>query len=46
MAKSKIILADDHSLVRGGLKELIHKDADLQVVGEAEDGQKLLDLLS
>ncbi len=46
MAKSKIILADDHSLVRGGLKELIHKDPDLQVVGEAEDGLKLLDLLS
>ena len=45
MAKSKIILADDHSLVRGGLKELIHKDADLTVVAEAEDGQKLLDLL-
>ena len=45
MTKSKIILADDHSLVRGGLKELIHKDPDLTVVGEAEDGQKLLDLL-
>lgn len=45
MAKSKIILADDHSLVRGGLKELIHKDPDLTVVAEAEDGQKLLDLL-
>ncbi len=45
MAKSKIILADDHSLVRAGLKELIQKDPDLTVVGEAEDGQKLLDLL-
>ncbi len=45
MAKSKIILADDHSLVRGGLKELIHKDPDLTVVAEAEDGQKLLDFL-
>lgn len=46
MAKNKIILADDHSLVRGGLKELIHKDPDLTVVGEAADGHKLLEILS
>lgn len=46
MEKAKIIIADDHSFVRVGLKELINKDPDLQVVAEAKDGQELLDLLS
>lgn len=46
MAKNKIIIADDHPLVRVGLKELINRDPGLTVAGEAEDGQKLLELLS
>lgn len=45
MAKTKIILADDHALVRVGLKELIQKDPALKVTAEAKDGQELLDLL-
>lgn len=46
MVKSKVIIADDHTFVRVGLKELINKDADLIVVGEAKNGQELLDLLA
>lgn len=46
MAKSKIIIADDHTFVRVGLKELINKDPDLIVVAEAKNGQELLDILS
>lgn len=42
----KIIIADDHPLVRVGIKELIHKDPALTVVGEAGDGGRLLELLS
>lgn len=45
MAKHKIILADDHSFIRVGLKELINKDADLTVVDEAKNGRELLDIL-
>ena len=45
MAKSKIILADDHSFVRVGLKELINKDSDLTVIAEARNGQELLEIL-
>ena len=45
MAKSKIIVADDHTFVRVGLKELINKDADLTVVAEAKNGRELLDIL-
>lgn len=45
MAKSKIILTDDHAVVRLGLKNLIQKDPGLTVIAEAQDGQELIDLL-
>lgn len=34
----KIIIADDHGIVRQGLRTLIEKQPDMEVVGEAEDG--------
>ncbi len=34
----KILIADDHGIVRGGLKLLIGRQPDMQVVAEAEDG--------
>ena len=34
----KILIADDHGIVRGGLRLLIDRQADMQVVAEAEDG--------
>lgn len=34
----KILIADDHGVVRQGLKVLIENESDLEVVGEAEDG--------
>lgn len=45
MSKYKVILADDHDLVRAGLKSLIEKEDTFEIVGEADDGEKLLDLL-
>ncbi len=45
MAKCKIILADDHVLIRQGLKMLIEENKSLLVVGEAGNGLELLDLL-
>ena len=45
MVKSKIIVADDHTFVRFGLKELINKDSELIVIAEAKNGQELLDIL-
>lgn len=38
MSKLRIILADDHALIREGLKALINAEQDLEVVGEAGDG--------
>ena len=40
----KILLADDHNLVRQGLRALLEKQADIEVVAEATDGQSALNL--
>jgi len=41
----RIVLADDHTIVRQGIKRMIEETADLTVVGEASDGLELLSLL-
>jgi two-component system response regulator NreC len=35
----RVLLVDDHSFIREGLKGLISKQRDMEVVGEAEDGE-------
>jgi len=45
MSKIKIILADDHSVLRTGLKLLLNNEPEFEVVGEAVDGEELLALL-
>ena len=45
MSPCRIVLADDHVLVRQGIRKLIEESPDLQVVGEASDGSELLELL-
>lgn len=42
----KIILADDHNIVRNGIKSLLEKEPDVQIMAEATDGQQVLDLLT
>ncbi|MGD7034016.1 response regulator transcription factor [Methylotuvimicrobium buryatense] len=42
----KIILADDHAILRSGLKEILNIAPDIQLIGEAEDGEELLCLLN
>ncbi|RLT45135.1 MAG: DNA-binding response regulator [Chloroflexi bacterium] len=39
MKPIRILLADDHTVLRAGLKALLNAEADMQVVGEAEDGE-------
>ncbi len=41
----KILLADDHAIMREGLRSLIEKEPDMEIVGEAEDGRKALELV-
>lgn len=40
MRKIRIMLADDHKLMRSGLRVLLEQQADLSVVGEASDGRE------
>ena len=40
----RILLADDHKLMRKGLKELIGKNIGMEVIGEAENGQEIVRL--
>lgn len=35
----RVILADDHRIVRQGLRALLEKESDMEVVGEADNGQ-------
>jgi DNA-binding NarL/FixJ family response regulator len=39
-AKLRIFLADDHAMLRKGLEVLINAQSDMEVVGEANDGQE------
>jgi len=43
--RCRIILADDHSLFRRGLKRILAESPDIEIVGEVGDGLGLLDLL-
>lgn len=43
MKKISIVLADDHVLVRNGIKAMLESESDLQVVGEASDGNEALE---
>jgi DNA-binding NarL/FixJ family response regulator len=40
-----IILADDHPLLRIGLREIIHRHEEFRIVGEASNGEKALELI-
>jgi two-component system response regulator NreC len=45
MRKIRILLADDHKLMRSGLRVLLEQQADLTVVGEASDGREAVVLV-
>ena len=44
MAKLRILLADDHTVVRQGLRKILEDRADWEVVGEAGDGREAVRL--
>lgn len=41
----EVMIADDHSMVREGIKQLLELDGDIVVIGEASDGVECLKLL-
>ncbi len=40
-----IMITDDHSMIREGLKNLLELDGDIKVIAEAENGEDCLDKL-
>ena len=46
MAKAKVLLVEDHIVVRQGLKALLSDEADIQIVGEADNGREALSLMA
>ena len=41
----KVILADDHTILRSGLRLILNQERDIEVVGEAEDGRECLKMV-
>jgi DNA-binding NarL/FixJ family response regulator len=43
LARIRVLIADDHALVRDGIKSLLALTEDIEVVGEASDGREAID---
>ena len=45
MKRITVLLAEDHTIVREGLRKLLEQEDDFEVVGEAENGRQAVDLV-
>ncbi|MBN1935898.1 MAG: response regulator transcription factor [Anaerolineae bacterium] len=45
MSKIRVVLADDHKVVREGTRRMLEREEDLVVVGEAEDGESAVHMI-
>ncbi|MCX7827810.1 MAG: response regulator transcription factor [Thermanaerothrix sp.] len=45
MKRIRIVLADDHRLFRDGLRRLLEMEKDMEVIGEAEDGDSAVEMV-
>jgi two-component system response regulator NreC len=43
MRKTRVLIADDHAIVRDGVRQLLLNQPDMEVVGEAKDGREALE---
>ncbi len=46
MTPIRILLADDHAVVRAGIRQFLQRAADLEVVAEADDGEEAMRLIA
>lgn len=44
MGKIRILIADDHAVVREGTRRILEQESDMEVVGEAGDGEEAVNL--
>jgi DNA-binding NarL/FixJ family response regulator len=42
--KTRVLLADDHAVVRSGLRAILEREPDIEVVGEASDGAEAIEM--
>ncbi len=45
MKKISVLLVDDHSMVRQGIRQLLELETDIKVIGEASDGEQAIELI-
>lgn len=43
MEKIKVVLADDHMVVRSGIKNLLENEGEVEVIGEASNGEEAIE---
>jgi two-component system, NarL family, response regulator NreC len=43
--KTRIMLADDHRIMREGLKSLLNEEADMEVIGDADNGRRAIEMV-
>ena len=43
-SRTRILIADDHALIRGGMRSLLERDGEFTVVAEASDGSEAIEL--
>lgn len=46
MAMIRVVLADDHKIVRAGIRNILQQAGDIEVVAEAEDGEMAIKLIA
>ena len=46
MAKIKVVIADDHAVVREGVRLILSREPDIDIVGEAGNGREAIDLVA
>ncbi len=44
MGNMRVLIADDHAIVREGLRSLLDVQSDIEVTGEARDGQEAVEM--
>ncbi|MDF2609158.1 MAG: hypothetical protein K0R92_632 [Lachnospiraceae bacterium] len=45
MKSIKVMICDDHCMIREGIKQLLELDGDIEVIAEASDGEECLDII-
>lgn len=45
MSSIRVVLADDHAVVRKGIRDFLEEDSDIEVIAEAGDGEKVKELI-